>query len=129
MNAPLFLSTLKKPNVQMPYTGRWLDRFHEIIKIDPKNPKISNVEIAEKLKISERDLFRKVKRITGMPPKKYMRLYRLKQTMQMMKDGKFRTVKEASHAAGYSNVSYFIQRFEKEYGKKPFEVLKEEGWR
>lgn len=129
MNAPLYLATLKKPNTKMSNTGRWLDRFHEIININPKDPKISNLEIAEKLRISERDLFRKVKRMTGMSPKKYMRQYRLNQTLKLMIDGRFRTVKEASHAAGYSNVSYFIQQFEKEYGKKPFEILKEEGWR
>lgn len=129
MTATPFFSTLKKSNKKTPNMTKWLSRFHEIIDIDPKNPKISNSEIAEKLNVSERDLFRKVKRITGLPPKKYMRQYRLKQTMQMIKDGKFRTVKEASHSAGYSNVSYFIRRFEEKYGKKPFEILKEEGWR
>lgn len=125
--------TLMKPNKDLSSSTSsskgWLRRLKKIIEKDPVNPNWNNKTLAEKMEISERDLFRKVKKLTGLSPQKYLKQFRLQQAMKLMKKGKLRTVKEISHAIGYTNVSYFIIQFEKEYGKKPFQILKENGWR
>ncbi|MFT4666085.1 MAG: AraC-like DNA-binding protein [Polaribacter sp.] len=85
--------------------------------------------MALSLGISERDLFRKVKEMTGLTPQKYLRKHRLNQAMLFLNGGKYRTVKETCYAVGYTNASYFVSQFEKEFGKKPLQVLREKGWR
>jgi len=110
-------------------TQKWKNRLHLVLEKQDLKQQISNATLAQALDISERDLFRKIKAVTGLPPQKYARKYRLQLAMKMLKTGTCKTVKEASHAIGYLNVSYFILQFEKEFNIRPFEVLKAEGWR
>ena len=108
---------------------RWLHRFNEIIEKHLKTVPLKNELLAEELKISERQLSRKVKELSKLSPQKYLRKYRLHQAMKLLKTGKYRTVKETSFAVGFLKVSYFISQFEKEFGKKPLKILQESGWR
>lgn len=108
---------------------KWLERFDQILGSEPEIPAFSNQQLAKALEVSERDLFRKVKKATGLSPQKYLRQYRLKRAMSFLIVGRYRTVKETAQAIGYSKVSYFIAQFEKEYGRTPLKVLQENGWR
>ena len=108
---------------------KWLERLERIIKKYLGEATLSNQKLAEEIKISERHLFRRVKEVTGLSPQKYIRKLRLKMAYKYLKAGEYRTVKEVSKAVGYINTSYFITQFEKEFGKKPFAVLREAGWR
>lgn len=107
----------------------WKNRLDHIIKTTFPIASMNNVELATALNVSERVLFRKVKMITGLSPQKYIRQYRLQVAMDYLQAGKYRTVKETSEAVGYANSSYFILQFERQFNKKPFQVLKEHGWR
>ena len=129
MNQPDFLNKNSNDEKTIPGTQRWLTRLNMIVERNVENAEMNNKKLAERLEVSERDLFRKVKQLTGLSPQKYLRQFRLKKAMHNLKTGKIRTVKEAAHASGYTNVSYFIIQFEKEFGNRPFQVLKEFGWR
>ena len=107
----------------------WTDRLERVITDYATDPSFDNVELARKLLVSERNLFRKVKRATGYSPNQYIQKYRLQLAMDHLINGKYRTVNETANAIGYVNVSYFISVFEKEYGKTPLTVLQENGWR
>lgn len=107
----------------------WLGRLKDLIANSPVNTPFDNKQMAQSLGISERDLFRKVKEITGLTPQKYLRKHRLNQAMLFLNAGKYRTVKETCYAVGYSNASYFVSQFEKEFGKKPLQILRDRGWR
>jgi len=122
-----YLMTMeKKPNKE---SNEWLRRLHAVILKNSQNPQISNQTLAKEMGTSERHLSRKVKEQSGLPPQKYLRKYRLQLAMKYLEEGTFRTVKETSFAIGYINVSYFILQFEKEFGVKPYQILKERGWR
>lgn len=108
---------------------KWLTRLDRVQASDPKWLTLTNEDLAKKLKMSERQLFREMKKSTGLSPQQYLRQYRLQQSMVLLKTGQSRTVNEAAFAVGYSNVSYFIHQFERKYGKKPLRVLRESGWR
>jgi len=107
----------------------WLNRINQTMENALYNPNMNNRKMARELNLSERDLFRKVKNSTGLSPQKYFRRYRLRRAMSFLREGKYKTVKEVSKIIGYSNVSYFIVQFEKEFTKKPLQILKEYGWR
>jgi len=129
MYHPQLTSNKQDFKATMHGSRKWLDRLEKLIRAIPGPTLMNNEYMAKKLDISERDLFRKVKLATGLSPQKYLRQYRLKQAMRFLQEGKYRTVKETARAVGYSNIGYFILQFEKEYGKKPLQVLKEQGWR
>lgn len=113
----------------MPQKLNWLSRLNRIIEKEGKGLKLSNEGMANKMATSERDLFRKIKSYSGLSPQKYLRRYRLKKAKLFLETGKYRTVKETAEAVGYSKVSYFIKQFELEFGKKPLQILKDNGWR
>lgn len=113
----------------MPGADKWLQRLNALIENNLANNQLTNDEIAHKMKVSDRQLFRKVNEFAGHSPKKYLKKYRLKRAMSFLRNGDFRTVNETAFAVGYVNVSYFINQFEMEYGVTPLKVLQAEGWR
>jgi len=108
---------------------KWINRLNLIIDKNLDNPFLNNQQLAEILEISERNLFRKINELASLSPQKYISQYRLKQGLKYLKNGKYRTVKETAYAVGFRSSSYFIRQFEKEFGIKPLQVLKEAGWR
>lgn len=109
--------------------NKWLLRLDKIIEKQIGEAALDNERLAKELAVSERNLFRKVKEMTGLSPQKYLRQYRMHQAIKYLKSGRYRTVKETANAVGYANVSYFISLFEDKFGVKPLRVLQEEGWR
>ena len=109
--------------------NRWLHRLREVIRKLLPTGELNNEKLATQIGISERHLFRRIKATTGLSPQQYVRQYRLQMAKQYLEQGTFRTVKDTAEAVGYTNVSYFISQFEKEFGQKPLEVLQEWGWR
>ena len=108
---------------------RWLNRMNQIIENRFDDSSFSNQALASEMDISERHLFRKVSQLTKLTPQKYLRKYRMSKAYNYLKTGKYHSVKETAYAVGYINISYFIRQFEKEYGLRPLQVLKENGWR
>ncbi len=73
--------------------------------------------MAEKMGISERQLQRKLKELTGHTPSAYIRSYRLHQSLDHLKSGK--TISQAAKAVGFSSQAYFASCFKAEYGRTP----------
>ncbi|MCB0568974.1 MAG: AraC family transcriptional regulator [Phaeodactylibacter sp.] len=113
----------------MPSANKWLSRLNQIIQENIADGGLDNAGLAARLGVSERHLFRRVKEHTGLSPQHYIRQRRLHQARLYLESGTCRTVKETAAAVGYVSTSYFISLFEKEFGKRPLEVLQEWGWR
>ncbi len=113
----------------MPAQEKWLLRFDQLVHKQLENGQLCNEKLATEIEISERQLFRKIRQLTGLSPQKYIRQFRLKLARKYLEKGTYKTVKETSEAIGYTNTSYFISQFEQEFGKRPLEVLREAGWR
>lgn len=108
---------------------QWLHRLENVVAENLHQGDLSNDKIAAAIEISERHLFRRVKKLTGLSPQKYIRQYRLQRARKLLEEGQCTTVKDASAAVGYVNTSYFISQFQRAFGKRPLEVLRESGWR
>lgn len=113
----------------MPSENKWLARLSEAIRENIAGGGLDNAALAAHMGVSERHLFRRVKQLSGFSPQQFVRQHRLRRARQYLEDGACRTVKETAAAVGYVSVSYFISRFEQEFGRRPLEVLREEGWR
>ncbi|MEM9888662.1 MAG: helix-turn-helix domain-containing protein [Bacteroidota bacterium] len=108
---------------------QWMYQLNKALSEHIADATLNNQRLAEIFELSERHLSRKVKEFTGLSPQRYLRQHRLKRAMNYLRYGKYKTVGETARAIGYVNTSYFIQQFEKQFGKRPFTILKESGWR
>lgn len=107
----------------------WLKRLNTVIDEQLKQQKIDNQQLARLMNVSERQFFRKMKQATDRTPRQYLRQYRLQKAMNYLEKGEYQTVNEVAYAVGYINVGYFITQFEQLFGKRPLQVLRENGWR
>ena len=69
---------------------------------------------------SEKFIYRKIKRLTGLSTVEYIRSIRMKKAALLLQNGNF-TVSEAMYMVGFTNTSYFSRAFCAQFGKTPRE--------
>ena len=79
---------------------------------------LSIEQLAKELNVSQRQMQRKVKSLTGLTPKKYLRHRRLKAAEYLLKNGSG-SVTEVAYTVGFNNLSLFSSYFKEEFGKLP----------
>ena len=88
------------------------------------DPYFNNAVAAHQLGISTRSLYRAVKAASGMSPNQYFRRYRIERADELLRSGRYRTVKEVAMRVGFQKVSYFSDQFERLKGVRPSELLR-----
>jgi AraC-like DNA-binding protein len=68
--------------------------------------------------ISSKQIYRRIKQLTGLSPVDYIRSIRLKKAAMLLSQQKF-TVAEVMYLVGFSNYSYFSKCFQAKYGSTP----------
>ena len=101
----------------------WLDQLENLLQLQLSNSKLTMSKIAADLFLSERQLFRKVKKLTGKTPNLFLQELRLKKARQLLLSGNYETIKEVAHQVGYKRVDYFSNLFEKQYHQRPLDLL------
>ncbi|MDR2534110.1 MAG: helix-turn-helix domain-containing protein [Tannerellaceae bacterium] len=76
--------------------------------------------LSQKTGISPKQLYRKIKQMTGMSAIEYINSIRMKKAALLLSSKKF-TVAEVMYMVGFSNHSYFAKRFFARFGKTPHE--------
>ena len=76
--------------------------------------------LSEKSGISTKQLYRRIKALTGMTTVAYIRDQRMKKAASLLAKGSF-TVSEVMYMVGFSSASYFTRCFCDEYGMPPSE--------
>lgn len=94
---------------------QWLNKFESTVRKHNRNLDLNLNSICAELAICERQLFRRTKAILGVTPNQYVRKIRLQLAMDAIKTGKYRTIAEISHVAGFKTPSYFKRLFEANY--------------
>lgn len=76
--------------------------------------------LADMLSVENKQLYRKLKQLTGYSPVNYIRKLRMSKASILLKEDRF-TVSEVMYLVGYSNSSYFSKCFSEEFGMTPKE--------
>lgn len=76
--------------------------------------------LAEMLHLNQKQLYRKLKQLTGKTPVEFIRQKRLQKAASLLEQKCF-TVSEVMYKVGFSNPSYFSKCFQKEFGVLPRE--------
>ncbi len=75
-------------------------------------------DIAAHLKMSDTQLRRKLKSISGYSPNGYLRKFRMERAAQLLR-ANARSVSQVAYDVGFENLSYFSKAFHSEYGCSP----------
>ncbi len=79
--------------------------------------------LAEKIGMSERQLSRTLKPITGLSPLKFIREIKLQKALELLKSNQYATIAEVCYAVGFEKPGYFTQIFTTRFGKNPSNYL------
>ncbi len=91
----------------------------KISKVD-----LSIAEVAETLGMSERQLFRHAKSLTGCTPAQLVKEIRLLKAYDLLVTGQVQKLDDLTHRVGYEHLSYFSKQFFERFGRRPTEFMK-----
>ena len=81
------------------------------------NSIFSNDYLAQILLMERSALYKKLKKLTGLTPAKYIRTIRLQKAKMLLEQGI--SVKETAYQVGFQKTAYFSTLFKQEFGKSP----------
>lgn len=75
-------------------------------------------KLSELSDISTKQIYRRIKQLTGLSPVDYIRTIRMKKAAMLLAQNKF-SVAEVMYLVGFSNYSYFSKCFSNQFGTSP----------
>jgi AraC-like DNA-binding protein len=110
MAADFDIGSARRPHVL-------LDKLDRVLEQNFASRNLNLLKMAEEMGISERQLQRKLKELTGHTPSAYIRSYRLFKSLDHLKSGE--SVSQAAKAVGFASQAYFASCFRVEFGTTP----------
>jgi len=80
-------------------------------------------DISKHLFISERQLQRRVKELTGLTPNQYLKEARLQKARGLLEKKAYNSVSAVAMATGFNSSSYFAKSYSKRFGRPPSAYL------
>ena len=102
---------------------KWLEEVENIVERELTSKQFKVTDLANELYISQGQMARKIKSITGLTPNKYIRSIRLHKAKVLLETREFTILSEISYSIGMENTTHFSRLFEEEFGKKPHDYL------
>ena len=96
----------------------FIQKAEGIVETNLRNPSFEISEFAAQLSISKSSLQRKIKASTNLNPSEFIRDFRLKKAIELIKQGDL-NIDEIAILVGFNSTSYFIRTFKTKYGKTP----------
>lgn len=103
-----------------------LTKLTQIIEDHIADSDLNVSALCELLGINNKQLYRKLKQMTGMSPVEYIKSIRMKKAAMLLQQKKF-TVAEVMYMVGFSNHSYFSKCFQVAFGKTPRQFMEEQS--
>ena len=101
----------------------WLLQLERAVLDHLEDSMLSVSWLAQEMMVSERQLFRKIDKYTGLTPNNYIRQVRLWKAKQLLEDYACSTVNEVASSVGLRDPYYFSKLFKEEFGVKPVDYL------
>lgn len=98
-----------------------LERIMKVINEHLNDPELNVEMLAAEVGLSRVHVHRKLKELTNLSPREFIKNIRLQQAAVLLADDKKLSVSEVAYAIGYSNLSHFSSSFRDKYGMSPKE--------
>ena len=106
---------------EKPLRKTLVDRLTDEIEKNLNNEQYGVDSLAQSVGMSRSSLHRKLKNLLGISTSQFIREYRLKKALMILKEEDI-TASEASYRVGFSSATYFSTSFHKLYGFTPGDV-------
>ena len=100
----------------------FMERLNRTIEENIMQTDIDMAFLTDKMAMSHSTFYRKVKALTGLTDKEYVRMQRLHHCRRLLESGKY-NVTEAAMMTGFNQMAHFREVFRKEFGVNPSEIL------
>jgi len=100
------------------YDEKFLANIIHLIEEHISDSELNVNALCEWTGVNNKQMYRKIKQLTGMTPVEYIKSIRMKKAAMLLKQQKF-TVAEVMYMVGFSNHSYFSKCFQAEFGVTP----------
>ncbi|WP_191908804.1 hybrid sensor histidine kinase/response regulator transcription factor [Larkinella humicola] len=108
----------------VPMDEEWLLQIEQLILKNLTNTQFQVHSIADAVHSSERQLYRRLKKLTGFSPNQFMQEIRLQTAREWLENQQYSTVKEVCYAVGFQDVVYFSRLFLNRFGRYPATFLR-----
>lgn len=98
-------------------------KISKLIEENISKPDLTTGYICETLGLSSSKLYRKIKELTDLAPKEFIRTVRLKKSVKLLKTKKY-NVSEVTDLVGFNDPLYFSRCFKKQFGYPQSKLLK-----
>lgn len=102
----------------------WLEGFENYIIDNINNDRLSVSEICHAFGMSESSLLRKLKKITGLSPARYMTELKLNHAKTLIQSREFGSISEVAYQVGFKSIQAFSRSFKQRFGTSPTELSK-----
>ena len=110
------------PKIQVTKTQspeeQFLKDLQDIVITEIKSETLNTEYLADQIGISQSQLYRKLKALTGVTPSTFIRDIRLDGSLSLLKSNEL-NIAEIAYEVGFSNPSYYSRAFHKKYAKSP----------
>ena len=96
----------------------FLERLKSVVENHIADSEFDIGELNEEFYMSRATLYRKIRALTGQPPKQFVQSYRLKRAAQLLKED-YGSVTEVAFAVGFSSSAYFTKCFKEQFNILP----------
>ena len=94
-----------------------VSKFEQVVAHNYHDQNFDLRQMAAKMDMSERQLQRKLRSMTGHTPSEFVRSFRLSKSLEYLLAGA--SVRDTAIAVGFSSQAYFASCFKAEYGRTP----------
>jgi len=101
----------------------FLLRVQEVIEQHLADAAFKAGQLPLSLDMSSMQVYRKLKALTGKSPSQFIRAYRLRRAVELLRAGDL-NISETAYTVGFSDPSYFSRVFQQAYGSSPSDYLR-----
>ncbi|RMF07604.1 MAG: response regulator, partial [Candidatus Neomarinimicrobiota bacterium] len=102
----------------------FLEQIRNVVEEHVSDQRFTVEVLARKVFLSRRQLYRKLKDITGLKPTDFIRQIRLLRAKQLLEERAMSTVAEVARAVGFTKVGYFSLLFRNTFGQSPRDLIR-----
>jgi signal transduction histidine kinase/ligand-binding sensor domain-containing protein/DNA-binding response OmpR family regulator len=101
------------------FDNDFIQKVVDFIQNNIDNPELNVEMLSSHLCLSRSQVYRKVKKLTGLSPITFIRRIRLERSRTLLQNDTNLNVSEVAHSVGFLSASYFTLCYKKQFGELP----------
>lgn len=103
---------------------KFMHRLDALIEANMKTGKLDIAFLSDNMNMSHSTFYRKLKALTGLTPVDYVKKYKLKKSIELLKSKEL-SITEIAYLTGFNSAAHYREAFKDVYGTTPSQYLKQ----